>query len=147
MSEVVREIEIICSDCLKLKNSIYRNNIVFNASNSQEDTFYRMLDSIINRLESYMEKYKDTNHVISTEMYIFNLEEKNKSVGISYELPLMRKNLNSYYKEFKDIRDEDTNFVAATSMSVLAPLRVISEKLYRELNKQPFDETLNYKMM
>lgn len=143
MSEVLLELELICKDCLKLKNTIYKNDIIFNATKDQEDSFYRMLDSLINRLELYMKKYESTNHVFSGESFIFELEEKNKSIGISYEFPQMRENLNNYYKEFKDIYDEDTNFVAATIMSILEPLRLISEKMYRDLTGKPFDVSFN----
>lgn len=143
MSEVLLELELICRDCLRLKDSIYKNEIIFSATKEQEDSFYRMLDSLINRLEAYMKKYEDTNHVFSGETFAFEMEEKNKSEGISYEFPQMRENLNSYYKEFKDIYDEDTNFVAATIVSVLAPLRLIAEKMYRSLTGEPFDTTLS----
>lgn len=145
MSEVLLELELICRDCLKLKNSIYKNEIIFNATKDQEDSFYRMLDSLINRLESYMSKFESTNHVFSGETFAFSMEEKNKSKGISYEFPKMRENLNNYYREFKDIHDDDTNFIAATIVSVLAPLRLIAEKMYQDLTGRPFDTTLTEK--
>lgn len=146
MSEILNELEVICNDCLKLKRSIYKNEIIFKATKEQESAFYRMLDSIINRLEAYMNQYKDMNHVYSTESFIFQVEEKNKSKGISYEFPKMRNNLMNYYKEFIDIHDEDTNFVAVADAAILAPLRLISEKLYLELTKKHFDESLQIKL-
>lgn len=137
------EVQKIVEDVNKLKKSIYENKLVLSATKEQEDLFYRLIDSFISRILYHIEQNKELEHVINTIKAISKLEENNDRDYLSYDLNKIKENLISIYISYKEKREEGTNFIGAAEPVVFYPIRIISEKLYRELMKKEFDESLN----
>lgn len=115
---------IMKKDCEKLKNVVLDNNLIFNATREQEEYFYSIIDSLISRLEDFIAMNKGTLPINSYENFLFKKEQltiDTKST-INYDLDKMRINLLNYYNEFKNIRDNETNFIAIAYMIALSPL-------------------------
>lgn len=140
---VEEELRKLSEDANKLKSLIYDNKIIFKPSKAQEDSFYRTVDSLINRISYHIEQYSEMNHVIETKKAIEYLNETNYRKHVSFKLDEMKSNLANVYVKYLDSREKDTNFIAAVEPTIFYPIRILIEKLYREMTKNKADISLN----
>ncbi|MNW01717.1 hypothetical protein D3C71_1973940 [compost metagenome] len=55
----------------------------------------------------------------------------------------MKENLTYVYTKYKNKTKDKSNFVSAIEPTIFYPIRIIAEKLYRELMKKSYDDSLN----
>ena len=111
----------------KLRDSIFENDIFNNATPKQKETFYRMLSTLIKRTQSYMEEFKDKKHVIETQEFIEKLQKVYPNKDIEFYLNTAQEKLDWYFENEKE------EFITACDMVILWPIRLINERMYRNL--------------
>jgi hypothetical protein len=138
MSNVLMDLHGLCKSCLKLKTSIYENEIIFNATDDQEDAFYRMVEGLVNKTEKYMDTYKGSKHVIDTKAFIENHKEMLENGFRVFDFNEMKSQLEKLYNE-----RQPNELVFQVESIVFWPIRVIVECLHRQLNEVGFDKMLD----
>jgi len=123
----------------KLRDSIYENDIFESATETQKETFYKMLKALISRTQLYMKTFKDKKHVADTLPYLEELQKTITSNDINFYINTMLERLDWYYENEKKPGNEDS-FIAAADVIILWPLRAINERMYRNLFDKTCDE-------
>lgn len=141
MANAFNDLDSIIESASKLRESIFKNDIIFKSTSKQEDTFYKLLKSLIQQVEYYINSYQTMNHVNNINSFLEKLEEHYKGKEIPFKLKEIDVQLDKSYKEER--LDEDGNFAAAADMTVLWPVRIILEFLYRQLNNRVYDKRFN----
>lgn len=136
--DMFNELEDINKNLKKLRDSIYENSIIDNSTEKQQDTFYKMLKTLLGKTKYYMKTFENKEHVIKTLADLEKLQETITSEDITFYINTMEEKIDWYYEN--ETKDENGNFIAAVDVVVLWPLRAINEKMYRYLFNKTFDE-------
>lgn len=136
--DITKDLEEINGNLKKLRDSIYENDIFDNATDKQEEAFHKMLSALIIKTELYITKFNEQEHVIQMHQDLEELQKDINSEDINFYINTMKERLDWYYENEK--KENDGNFIAASDMVILWPLRAIAEKMYRNLLNKPFDE-------
>lgn len=141
--DAVAELEKLYVDVLKLKDSIYKNQIFLNPTKKQEEKFYVLLKSIILRTKSYMDKYQSYFFVKDCIAMMHTLQEKNEGTRVSFTFEMMEENIDYFYEFFTNNKNQSSNFIASVDYSIFHSIRVILEKMYRLSQNRKKDESLD----
>lgn len=136
MSQVYNELIDLNANSMKLRESIHKNEIFLKATDEQEQAFYKMLNSLLNRTKNYVTKYKDMKHVIELEEFYVKAKEYLHE-GFTFDFDELKKLLDQQYEE--ECKSDEGNFVAAADMTILYPIRIINERMYRNLTGEKHD--------
>lgn len=136
MSQIYDELIDINKSCLRLRDSIHKNMIFMEATKEQEDAFYRMLHSLIQRTREYVTINKDMKHVTELPEF-YNKAKEFSHEELTFDLDELKKILDQYYQE--ETNKEDGNFVAAAEVLILFPLRMMNEAMHRFLIGEKHD--------
>ena len=74
-----------------------------------------------------MEEFKDKKHVIETHEFIEKLQKVYPNEDIEFYLNTMQEKLDWYFENEKE------EFITACDMVILWPIRLINERMYRNL--------------
>ncbi|MNJ90628.1 hypothetical protein D3C87_82620 [compost metagenome] len=136
MSQAYNELVDLNTNSLKLRESIHKNEIFLKATEEQEKAFYNMLNALLNRTKAYVNKYKDMRHVIELEDFYVKAKEYLHE-GFTFDFDELKKMLDQQYEDER--KDDEGNFVAAADMTILYPIRIINERMYRTLTGEKKD--------
>lgn len=135
--DVFTDLEELSTNLKKLRDSIYENDIFEDPTETQEETFYKILATLISKTESYIETFSDKNHVVAALADLQKLQNIITTDDINFFTNTMKERLDWYYKNEK--KESDGNFIAAADVVILWPLRAIAERMYRILFNKTFD--------
>lgn len=135
--DVFTDLEELSENLKKLRDSIYDNDIFEDPTRTQEETFYKILSTLISKTELYMESFGDKNHVINAITDLQKLQDHITTDDINFFTNTMKERLDWYYKNEK--KETDGNFIAAADVVILWPLRAIAERMYRLLFNKTYD--------